>query len=226
MRKILLTSLAALAIATTAQAADTKGFYVGIAGGWNHTNDADLDGRPDGTTTGLSESFDEGWVGLANTGYRWSNGLRTEIEGGYRRNDVDSATGSITGSTSSTADGDYSSWSAMANVIYDLNHLYNASTSSFTPYVGAGIGVARVKLDSTINGPGFGIPLPINDTDTVLAYQGIAGLNYALNDKVDLGVSYRYFWTQDPRFNTDTGVDFDGEYNNHAILVGLTYKFR
>lgn len=205
MRKLLLTTLATLAVATSAQAADGKGFYAGIQGGWNHAEENRFD------ATGKIDPK-EGWVGLVNGGYAWGNGFRTEIEGGYRTNDIDKITNTgVRGSSD-----EIYSWSAMGNVLYDFRN-----TSAFTPYLGAGIGAARVHVKANTT-PGT---VAIHDDSTEFAYQGIAGVNYALTNKVDLGLNYHYFATSPVDLNNAAGAKASGDYQNHSVLVGLTYHF-
>ena len=56
-----------------------------------------------------------------------------------------------------------------------------------SPYLGAGIGVARVSLDGyTSSGT-----LIVDDSDTVFAGQLSAGVLYALNEQVSLDLGYR-----------------------------------
>lgn len=103
-----------------------------------------------------------------------------------------------------------------ANLYYDFN-----SNSRFTPYVGVGVGVARVSLDyfnrwkrnvnpATIKTfDGRGIPeedrlnlhrtlagtTTIADrklTDTLFGYQILAGLDYRVSDPVSIGLKFRW----------------------------------
>jgi len=48
-------------------------------------------------------------------------------------------------------------------------------------YAGGGIGRARVKV--------------LQDSDSAWAYQGIAGIRFALGSNLDVGLKYRYFRT-------------------------------
>ena len=67
-------------------------------------------------------------------------------------------------------------WSGMINGLLDFG---NADGVSFQ--IGAGIGRARVKV--------FDI------SDSAWAYQGIAGLRFAVGSNVDIGLKYKYFRT-------------------------------
>ncbi len=57
----------------------------------------------------------------------------------------------------------------------------------FTPYVGGGIGFAFVEADLYRPGAPSG--------DTALAYQGVAGADYEISDKISVGLRYNYLAT-------------------------------
>jgi len=161
----------AVGLPPAVQAAD-KGAYVGIGIGPNWTRDSDITG----TGINTSADFDTGLAGALSAGWAYGNGVRSEIELGHRRNDLNSLTGTSSGT------GDVSSWSGMLNVLYDFK-----TGTPFTPYVGAGIGAARVSLDASPIGSSR-----IDDSNTAFAYQGIAGVGYRLNDSATIFTDYRY----------------------------------
>lgn len=193
-----------------AQDASAKGPYLGLSAGFNFNDGADVSGL------GINRSvdLDTGWVGLGALGYRYGNGFRTELEGGWRENDVDSISGLAGGS------GDVSAKSLMANVLYDVR-----MGGRLMPYIGGGLGYARVDYDGvgpvTAAAPGA----RVNGDDDVFAYQGIAGVAYWMTDALELALEYRYFATEDPGVSTNTGVGLSGEYDSHAGLVGLRWNF-
>lgn len=199
--------LGILSAAAPGQAAP-KGPFVGIMGGANFMDNQDISG----TGAGINPSVDTdtGWAVMPSIGYRYGNGVRTELELGYRSNDVGSLSG-VAGGT-----GELKAKSVMLNLLYDFN-----IGSKFSPYIGGGVGYAQVDYDG-VAPVGAG---RINDDDNVFAYQGIAGVSYWLNNSVELAAEYRYFATQDPDFRTSAGVPVEGEYNGHAALIGLRYNF-
>lgn len=209
----LLAALLVLALPVMASAQDMmmsghkKGIYLGAGGGLNLLQDSsDLDG----TGINTSADFDEGWAGVGSVGYAFGNGLRLELEGGYRTNAVDEIGGS------SSSSGDANAISVMGNVLYDID-----TGTAFTPYIGAGVGAANIDADGyTPVGA-----TSINDDDTVFAYQGILGAAYNLGSSAQIFADYRYFATQDPEFSAASGVSVDGEYASHTILVGLRFFF-
>lgn len=209
MLTIAAVGLGAVASAPASFAAP-KGPFVGIMGGANFTDDFDVSG----TGVGINRSVDTdtGWGVVPSIGYRYGNGLRTEFELGYRSNDVDSVSGSTFGG------GQIKVKSAMLNLLYDVG-----TGSRITPYIGGGIGYARVKYDNVRPvGVGFG---HIDDSDGVFAYQGIAGLSYWVSDALELAAEYRYFATKDPDYGTSAGVPVEGEYQSHGAMVGLRWNF-
>jgi outer membrane protein OmpA-like peptidoglycan-associated protein len=194
-------------ISTPPPSALSAGPYAGFGGGLNIQRDTDFSGP------GVNGTLDSnlGWAGLLSLGYRWQNGLRGEIEGGYRRNNVDE----IEGCATCGSDGFTQAWSAMANLLYDFNLGWPVH-----PYVGAGAGAAKVRAGGIGPVPGTSI----NDSDWAFAYQGIAGVSYQVTKPVELFAEYRYFATEGLEIQS-AGVENDDEYRNHTIMAGLRWYF-
>src|SRR6185437_13704297 len=89
------------------------------------------------------------------------------------------------------------------------------------PYIGGGAGMARATLDDANLSP----TVSVHDTDTTFAYQGIAGVAYAINQSLKLDVGYRYFATLDPIYQNSAGTRTHGEYRDHTLLVSLRWEF-
>lgn len=200
-------SAVALAAATPALAQD-QGPYIGLGGAYviPEESDLDIDGAADAEV-----EFDNGWAAMVTGGYAWGNGLRTELEFGYRDTDVDSVSpGGLEG------DGSVNALSAMANVLYEFDF-----GIGLKPYLGAGIGIARVEAED-VTAAGVGVT---DDGDVSWAWQGIAGAAYGVSDNLDLTVDYRYFQAPDVQLGLAGGLEGDTDYTNHAIMVGLRYTF-
>ncbi len=196
--------LLAPALAQAQEQAPYRGFYAGLGFGVNSTTDSGLSGGASG-----SIDFNRGFGAIIRGGYAYGNGFRGELELGYRRNNADSLNAtSVTGRARST--------SLMANIYYDLN-----PGGVFTPYIGIGLGGARVSFDS-IAPVGAS---SIDDSDTVFAYQGILGADYRIADQVKLFIDYRYFATQDPDFSNAAGSGVGAEYRTHALMVGVRWLY-
>ncbi|HYD29682.1 MAG TPA: outer membrane beta-barrel protein, partial [Azospirillaceae bacterium] len=200
---------AALVLSLPTAALAGEGFYLGAGAGVNLLRDADINGAGLGILDPDLE-FETGFAGALSAGYKFGFGLRPELELSYRRNRMDDVSGAQT-----LVDGDSRSLSLLANLVYDIN-----TGTAFTPYIGAGAGFSRVWYDNLLTSAGNSV----DDSDTVFAYQGIAGVAYSVMPNLDLTLDYRYFATKDPDFTSNLG-GFDSEYKNHTVLAGLRYFF-
>ena len=228
MRKLLMAATASFALATPALAA-AQGPYVGIEGGVTFPRSSDLDVILNNTTTydnGYRLKYKDGIDVDAIAGYKLGP-IRLEAEGGYKRAKVKSLgvstplvtdVGTAAGTTA-TAD-DFSAGNRiglktlMANALLDSNF----GNSRFGGYVGGGAGRAWASMSG--------------DKDSAWAYQGIAGLRYAVSPNVDAGVKYRYFRTGTLGFddafavnNVPFTTETSGHYSSHSVLASLAYNF-
>jgi len=228
MRKLLMAATASFALATPALAA-AQGPYVGIEGGVTFPRSSDLDVILNNTTTydnGYRLKYKDGIDVDAIAGYKLGP-IRLEAEGGYKRAKVKSLgvstplvadVGTAAGTTA-TAD-DFSAGNhigiktLMANALLDSNFGH----SRFGGYVGGGAGRAWASMSG--------------DKDSAWAYQGIAGLRYAVSPNVDAGVKYRYFRTGTLGFDDTFAVnnvpfttETSGHYSSHSVLASLAYNF-
>jgi outer membrane protein OmpA-like peptidoglycan-associated protein len=198
-------ALGAIAQPASAQQPVT-GPYVTLGAGAQWLNDA----KTIGNGVNTKYRFDTGGMGLGAVGVGLGNGFRVEGEIAYRESGVKNAN---TGSAS----GDVNALSFMGNGLYDFNLGWPV-----TPYIGGGIGMARVNGDK-LTVPGSTVT--INDTDTEFAYQGIAGVSYALTQQLKLGVEYRYFATTNPHYKESNGSTAGSRYHDNAVLVALRWEF-
>lgn len=206
-----LVAAALLALSATGALAEETmtrpGLYLGFAGGGSYMPERDYT-APGVTDSKISPEL--GWVWIPSLGWRWGNGLRTEVEGGYRRNNVDSVT-----NCGGCGDGGHiTAWTAMANALYDI-----PTQSRFHPYLGVGVGGADVKMGDVgpINGTNF------SDSQWAFAYQGIAGISATLADTFEAFVEYRYLGTLDLDLSTATAggnITSKDRYQNHALMIG------
>lgn len=202
-----------LAVPGMAMAQPVDGLYIGGGVGYNILQDSDLSGA--GGATGKAE-FDGGWVGLGSIGWGFGNGLRVELEGNFRQNDVDSI--STPGGSVANPGGRQRTYGAMANVLFDID----LGLGWVYPYIGAGAGYAwtDLKLDA-------GAGNLVDDDDGQFAYQGIVGASFPIDAVPGLAITaeYRYFATLDPEFNAANGTKVEGENRNHSFLLGARYAF-
>ena len=208
----LLCSVSSLAFAQKAP----EGFYLGIGGGVTWLDDSDFSTSPLGLHGTLDN--DTGYGIISEVGYAFGNGFRVELNPGYRRTPTGSLHGGNLGGTFST-DGHVEALSGMVNVIYE----YPTGTP-VSPYIGGGIGVARLKLDTKSTSAGT----VIDDTDTQFAYQGIVGASWEFMPNWRLALDYRYFATSDPSFSARVGgtpVSVNSEYRSNNVFLTLRYTF-
>ena len=101
--------------------------------------------------------------------------------------------------------------------------------SRFTPYAGAGIGVAIPHVDVQVigsTGRTFGYET------TGLALRGIAGMKYDLNDRWALFGEYQATWSDnditidpDPAVAGQTAGKLKTDITTHAVNIGVSYSF-
>ena len=105
MKKALLAATM-LTLPAVASAQPVTGPYVGLGAGANWVNNPekfDIQGNRTGSNFGVPNNvtisdvgkanFELGWGGVFSLGWGFGNGLRAEVEGNYRTNEVDSIRG-------------------------------------------------------------------------------------------------------------------------------------
>jgi opacity protein-like surface antigen len=112
-------------------------------------------------------------------------------------------------------EGKVQTWALMANAWFDIGN-----SSTFTPYVGGGIGYAISKFDGGAVYSGV---------DGSFAWQLGAGVNVAVSDTMSLGLGYRYFDAGDVELTlaTPSGTPATAEQDvrGSSALLQLTHKF-
>lgn len=217
---LLLALLLALVINFAVVADD--GFYASIGGGGsmvpNATNRTDEEA--------IIARFENGFYGSLAGGYDFGD-FRTEIEIGYRQNELSGFSKSDFFGTELDTNVDRT-----ARVLsYMFNGFYDVPTKTkLTPYIGGGIGIARVSWNDIQVGPveviDFERPDDKETEDEVhtFAYQFGAGLTYPINKRLDLSLDYRYFVAHEPKFEA-SGKGFDTEYQAHTVGLSLRLRF-
>jgi OOP family OmpA-OmpF porin len=203
------TALALLLCATTANAQKQPDYLDGIYVGGNVGVHKPQNSSMSRSGQSTSVKIGTGIAGTAAVGYGFGNGLRTELELGQRAGSVSGTTGTTSGRLDVT--------SLMGNVLYDI-----ATGGAVIPYLGVGAGGARVRAKDI--GPDLG-NATISGSDNVFAYQGIAGLDFRIDDNMALGASYRYFATQSASISSSAGDKASVPYRDHSILFGIRYAF-
>lgn len=218
MRRSIVSGITLSILVAAPALAQDKGAYVGAEGGFNIVTDRDFDNGSNGIA--LSSDQGGGFAAGAVLGYDFGK-WRMEVEGVRRGNGIDSLDFTNGGGLGligevGNASGRLNSTAALANVIYELG-----GNDEWTPYLGAGVGVASVKLDSVA---GFGTAIADSE-DTAIALQAMAGIEKMITDSVAVSAAYKYFRTVDGRFAFADGATADMNYGAHSILFSLLYKF-
>lgn len=225
MKHLLLASTALVLLAGVSNAGGLRGSYASIEAGttWFHpeqvTQTTTFVGTPTSDYGIYGTEFSAGWAVLGSVGYAFDSGVRAELEAGYRRNDLNKLVDRLTGSSATLpAEGDFSSFTIMANALYDLP-VSDQMTLSF----GLGVGVERAELSI--------VHLGFEDANWQVAYQALAGVNFNLSNRSQLFLNYRYLqterpeypWHLDPVTNGNQLTSFLQDLNRHTVTVGLRY---
>ena len=258
-KKMLLAASAVVALPVMAQAQQTQpnrapaqqtqsympqtravtGPYIAAGIGANWLQDTDLQGSVNNAAgTKIENEFETGYVGVLSLGWGFGNGLRAEIEGSYRSNEVsDTKTGgqSIQGTASGT--GTATSYGVMANILYDFD--LGSSLGGIVPYIGGGVGYIWHDYQDVGGSFSDGRKLVYNGDTGAFGYQAILGAALPIDSVPGLAITAEY------RFMGTTGHDINGTVNargqaggqgqvrlnsevdnfNHSLLIGLRYAF-
>jgi len=201
----------------TAYASDVAlppGPYFGLGAGisqpqYGHFNTYDFNA---GTVAPGSAHFDLGWGIVGAAGYKWNNGLRAELELGYRRADPHLLDGAVvSGSTETT--------SVMGNLLYDIN-----TRAGITPYFGGGVGMGEQHWDN-VHDATYANSAHMRDTG--FQWQAIGGVAMPVDRHFSLFAEYRYIGLNDLRFNQRffDNISPVGHYTDHShnVLVGFRW---
>jgi len=197
---------------------DPVGPYVGVSGGGSFFNDV----SPNGAGADVKSQFQNGYVGLGTVGWNFGNGLRAELEGGYRRSDV----AGVRGAGPGEATGALGVSTVMVNGLYDFDlSRFGVPTGGLVPHLGIGVGWADPRFDHA--GPYNGSLL--SGHDSLLAYQGIAGFDYRIAPQVKLSLDYKYLGTENGNFYASPGAGgvttARTSIQDQAVLLGVRYEF-
>ena len=234
MRKLAIAvALASTALATPALARD-KAWYVGVEGGAMIVEDIHFDITTGTTNTKDAAQVDHeyGYDVGGNVGYDFGM-FRIEAEVGYKSAAVDAwrstvATPLFTASgaaqpggarpgTYGGAGGKTTALSFMLNGMLDFG-----DDDGLQGFVGGGVGVARVKAQKYALSRGDSF---LDDSDTVFAWQAIAGVRAPITDNIDATLKYRFFNAENVKLVDVSGRTLDGRFRSHSLLGGVTFNF-
>ena len=225
MRNYMLMAAIAAVAASPASARDNSG-YVAVDIGALLPTGTSVNGKVTDETAGVSLSasdfakitYKSGYDADLIGGYDFGR-FRLEGEAGYKHAGLDNLhfPASTLGTTYDVPlDGGARVLSGM------VNGLVNFGEPGFRAFAGGGIGIANVRF----SGGG------LSASDTEFAWQLLAGVYVPVDDRLDLGVKYRYFRTGELKFPGTANVAGDvltgqlsGHFASHSILVSLVYNF-
>jgi len=218
MRLFITTAVAAFALAGVASAQETKpaakapasagGQYVSIAGGVIGSTDFDYNYA--GPT--VASEADAGAQGVIAWGASLGPNWRAELAGGYRSQKLETTYSG--GTLHLTWDG------GKAQVVsVDINAYYDFPVKGkVKPYLGAGIGVASVKIDDGI----------LDDRGDALTLQAIAGASVEVSPKVSLFAEGRYQRVGPVKVEITSGsskTESEFDLSSFGGLVGVRFSF-
>jgi outer membrane protein OmpA-like peptidoglycan-associated protein len=256
---LLAATVVALPFAASAQ--PVTGLYVGAGVGVNITQQQNIKNlsfptlNPLGAGLATTGNFDSnvGFASAVSVGWGFGNGLRAELEGNYRKNNLNSLNSTAFGGTQGGTT--EQKFGGMVNALYDFNGI----SPWVVPYVGAGVGwIGVAEKWHAFNGFPFTARSTTGTTATIVpgavsisgqstvgsfAYQAIVGAAFPLAQiapGLAFTAEYRFLGTVNDRSYSGTAsvsnaagvvqaaapatVKFGPTYN-HAVLLGLRYNF-
>ena len=210
-KTLLAATLLSVPMAATANAQSwdprVQGIYVGAGLGANYLDTADSDRT--------SISFEWGWAGVLSVGYGFGNGLRLELEGSYRSNDVDNI--EVRGINAPRPSGNATSYGLMVNALYDF------VLGPVVPYVGVGLGYVWHDYNDVgfraSNAANSG-SVNVGGTNGAFGYQAILGVAFPIDSVPGLAL------TAEGRFMGTASEDIDGRANGNFSVNGQTFNTR
>jgi len=134
-----------------------------------------------------------------NIGNRLTDNIKIEFETLYTGKHA----------TQHATDFDYDVWSNMLNV-----YMYKTYGGAVEPYLGLGLGLTGIWADID------GALGKSHDIDFDLSFAVMAGVNFALNEYIDLNLGLRYIDYGDAKYkHSTTKIDAT------EIYIGAAYKF-
>jgi len=199
-------------VSSAAMAQQLTGPYItGGVGGSFPLTEQSTGPSPQAST---SVTYDAGVASSLAAGYEFGNGFRAEVQIGTGTGDMDKVQhGEL------PKGGHVQTYDLFGNVIYDF-YGYGLPV---IPHLGVGVGEILLRNS--------GVATPnaqVNGHSAVVAYQGIAGVEYPLYQDIKLGLDYRFIGTGD----ADIAETFNGAaatahytYYSHNLLLTLRVEF-
>jgi len=219
-----------------AVAIDLEGYYITAKGGISKSMDTGVTDiiNADPTDFFLEDNdLGTGWAGGLSVGKYLTNKFRMELEftrrGGLEYNALSSDPSNFFYEKAHI-----SSNALFVNGLYDFQP-FSVKSSSITPYIGGGIGIARNKMgmQKEISGASGNVLNTWNSNSiSSLAYKLSVGTLVSFTEKVSLDLNYQYVNLGDFKGRVDSNSGYiytrgihGGEIKTQELMVGLQYKF-
>ncbi len=194
------------------------GLYVGVRGGaiWaNETRFTINAGTPveNAYELGLGGS---GFFGVDLPDIYYGLGVRLEGELGLSQFDIDTHNVGGAAVTAANAFGSTDAFTGMVNLYFDYG------LGVMRPFVGGGIGVARVGFDD--HGV-TGAPGVMDDTENGLAWQVMVGLGVDVTSAVTIEAMVRYQGIEDVGLVSATGPKTQVDLGASQVMLGARFNF-
>lgn len=218
-----LTCLMACALASPAAAQDepVKGPYVVVRGGASITSDQkfDLEALPGSSTFERKTKYKTGATGQIGGGYDFGM-VRIEQTIGYSTNSLDERD-ARSGTLAATGKSKSLSMTLAGYVDLPVSRV-------FVPYVGGGIGAARVEANQSRIDSVTGAGSSYSGKDWGLMWHADAGIGINVMPKTTLEIGGRYSQTDKLSFqgqNAGTAATFEPKIRNISATVGVRHVF-
>jgi len=193
-------------------------------------------------TRGTGQYRNPGFVGVVSMGWAFGNGLRAEVEGNYRNNQINKGSVNFNGgegrfSGDTFLDVKQQSYGFMVNALFDFYML----NWPVVPYIGAGVGYGNQNFRSGSFGASWSNYSVQNASGNAggFAYQAIAGLGLpiAAMPGLTLTLEYRYYGIVNSGNNITGQFCYYGECSSsrvhirnnndpsNSLLLGARYAF-
>jgi opacity protein-like surface antigen len=227
--KLFVGSLAVAAIATlfVSQSASAQNydyypqeagpyFHIGAGGALTHPGEIT---EFSGFAPGNKISYETGFAGELGGGYAFNRYIALGGEGGWVGNEIKRVDDFALNDT----------FLYNAPILATLTLQCPIPNTGITPFVRAGVGGSVTIFDTDYFDNGV-VTLIGDDSDVVFAYQLSAGVRFNFNDQMSIGVTYKYFATDDSDFTyegflgPDQHLGIEG-VRSHLLTVSFNMAF-
>ncbi len=234
-----LLSAAAIILAQAASAADMPSYYMPsssdapvdqpvpmeFGSGWYLRGDASFgpEDKPklllqNDTPTFSRKGSTFGYALGGGVGYKLINGLRIDVTADYLDPFHYSATQTCGIGCAQEPRTTVQRWDGLVNGYYDVG-----TWAGFTPYVGAGLGVAGMRERDTLAMSDGSSLSAQNHSDTRFAWAAMAGVSYAVAPHILLDIGYRYLDLGRSTITLLPSTNVSRSISEQQIRVGVRY---